>query len=61
MASKHSAKLDEDKLRFACDLLYRVHGANAIRMLKTAILIMQFGSISLQDMADWIENTGGER
>jgi hypothetical protein len=58
--SKHSKVLDEDKLRYACYLIKELHGDSGIVIAQTVLDVLQFGQISMQDMLDWLENTGGE-
>ena len=59
--SEHSKVLDEDKLRYVCELIKEYDGRNGAESLEAGLKIMQFGSISIQDMLDWLEVDGCER
>jgi len=60
-AAGHSTNLDRDKLDFACKLIGTAYDKRSgpFDFLNSALTIMQFGGVSVQDMLDWIEATGG--
>lgn len=58
LPAKHSERLDEEKLEFACNLINRerVGDPTVLAILADALLIMQFGQITAQDMIDYLES-----